>query len=267
MKDRNVRLSIIWAFVISWIGITPSLLKSYDIYYPPILDGLVMLQYFGALIAALIFVYKDSGKSGIKSLFSKFIKVKAASWIILLVVFLPVIISLLSTLIGFELSDNIWPEKWTVQEILGRFMAAIVLQLLLNTEEFVWRGVVFDAWLKKYGYLKACAVLAVVWWAFHLPMFLRNGGHEAGQELLPFTVMVISMTFVMGWLYKHTLGSLFYVHLFHQLLNSTSESLPLFPQLNGGIKEPVYVFIAIIVILGLLAFADEYRRHKASGSV
>ncbi|MCE7991174.1 MAG: CPBP family intramembrane metalloprotease [Roseivirga sp.] len=262
MKDRNVRLTIIWAFIISWTGITPSLLKSYNIYYPPVLDGLVILQYFGALIAALIFVYKDGGASGIKRLFSKFTKVKAAIWVILAVILLPWILSLLSTFIGFQLSDSVWPEKWTAQEVLGRFAAAIVLQLLLNTEEFVWRGVVFDSWLKKYGYLKACVVLAGVWWAFHMPMFLRNGGHEAGQELLPFSIMVISMTFVMGWLYKHTLGSLLYVHLFHQLLNSVSESLPLFPQLNGGIKAPYSVFIALTASLGLIAVLYEFKRRK-----
>lgn len=262
MKDRNVRLAIIWAFIISWIGITPSLLKSYNIYYPPALDGLVVLQYFGALIAALILVYKDSGISGIKRLFSKFTQVKAAPWLILAVIFLPWLLSLLSTFVGFQLSDSVWPEKWTAEVVFSRFAAAIVLQLLLNTEEFVWRGVVFDSWLKKYGYLKACLILAVVWWAFHLPMFLRNGGHEAGQELLPFTIMVVSMTFVMGWLYKHTLGSLLYVHLFHQLFNSVSESLPLFPQLNGGIKEPFYVFIGLTATLGLIAVFYEFKRRK-----
>ncbi len=260
MNDRNVRLTIVWAFVISWIGITPSLLKSYDIAYPPALDGLVIFQYFGALMAALIFVYRDAGITGIKKLFSKFTKVKSAGWVIVAVFLLPWLLSLGASYIGFQLSETIWPTKWTPQVILSRFAAAIVLQLFLNTEEFVWRGVVFDAWLKRYDYFKACVLLAVIWWAFHIPMFLRNGGHEAGQELLPFTIMVVSMTFVMGWLYKKTFGSLLYVHLFHQLLNSTGESLPVFPQLNGGIKEPFYTFIAIIVLMAIGAIADEYRK-------
>lgn len=242
----------------------PSILKSYNIYYPPVLDTLVVLQYFGALIAALIFVYLDGGAAGVKRLFRKFTRVKSAGWVIALVFLLPWLMSLGSSYIGFELSDSVWPVKWTPEVIISRFVAAIILQLFLNTEEFVWRGVVFDSWLKKYGYFKACTLLAVIWWAFHLPMFLRNGGHEAGQELLPFTIMVASMTFFMGWLYKKTFGSLLYVHLFHQFLNSTGESFPVFPQLNGGTKEPFYTFIVIIVLMAVSAAVDEYRKAGSS---
>ncbi|MBT8205660.1 MAG: hypothetical protein KJO20_09820, partial [Eudoraea sp.] len=143
MKSINLRNLLLFVFVISWIGVLPQLLIAYGYKIPAFLGNLEILMTLGPILGAIIFIYKAHGKAGLKSFFSRLFRFKAPFYVILFVIFFPVILSLLSALIGLRLSDMPWPETFSASSIIGNGVLIFLVYLFINTEELVWRGIVF----------------------------------------------------------------------------------------------------------------------------
>lgn len=252
MKSINLTQLVITVFVISWVGVIPSLLIAYEIPFPPYLKSLDILMTLGPLLGAIIFIYRSGGKRDLKSFFSRLFLAKTNLKVIAVAIFAPIIISALASIIGFQLSDSAWPESFSPSAIATNSLAFFVMYLIINTEELAWRGVVFDRLFDKYGYLKSCLIIIPIWWLFHIPLFLFPGGHQAGYGLIEFTFIVIAQSFILGWLYVRSRRSLLYVHLHHQLINGVGQAFPIFPVLIGGNMIPMWVFCGMIMLMALL---------------
>lgn len=201
----------------------------------------------GPILGAKIFIYRAQGKKGLKSFFSRLFRLKAPLYVILLAIIFPILLSWLSSILGLKLSNTIWPETFTVKNIISNGLTIFLMYLILNTEELVWRGIVFDRFLAKYGFMKSCLMLDPIWWLFHIPLFLFPEGHQAGDGLVEFTI-VIAFTFIPGWIYVRTKRSLFYVHIHHRLMNGSGQAFPVFPVFILGNKYPIWVFCVLLLI-------------------
>ena len=248
MKDINLKSLLIFVFAVSWLGVLPQLLIAYEIEIPHFLDNFEILMTLGPILGALIFIYKARGKAGLKSFFSRLFCFKAPLLVILFAIFFPVILSLVSSYIGLKISNAPWPEANTPSYILSNGLMIFLMYLVLNTEELVWRGIVFDRFLDKFGFVKACLILVPIWWLFHLPLFMFPEGHQAGYGLIEFTGIVIALTFILGWIYVRTKRSLFYVHVHHQLMNGFGQAFPIFPVFILGNRYPIWVFCILLLI-------------------
>lgn len=215
MKDINLKSLILTVFTISWIGVLPQLLIAYGINIPSFLGNLEVLMTLGPILGAVIFIFKAQGKTGLKSFFSRLFRFKASLFVILFAIFFPIILSLFSSFLGLKFSNTNWPEAFTLGNIMSNGIIIFLMYLVINTEELVWRGIVFDRFSGKYNYVKACLYLIPIWWLFHLPLFLFPDGHPAGYGLIEFTCIVIAQTFILGWIYLKTNKSLFYIHIHH----------------------------------------------------
>jgi len=264
MKNVNIKGLIIIAFLISWIGITPSILISYGFNIPNYLKPLELLMTFGTLIAALIYTYKANGKKGMKDLLSKFLKFKAPVIVIFVAFLFPILASFLGSYLGFSLANLSWPERYTSAFIMQEALRIFIMYLILNTEEIAWRGVVFDKLLSKYGFIKSCLILLPIWWLFHIPYFLHAGGHPAGYGIGIFTLMVFAQTFILGWIYKSSNGSLFYSHISHQLTNAFAEAFPLFPVFIGGTLIPLFIFCIILILMASLVVLYYLKKQNTN---
>ena len=263
MKNINITALIITVFVISWVGILPQLLDAYGYESLNGLGFLEILMTLGPILGAVVFIYKSDGIKGLKSFFSRLLNVKAPIYIILFVVLLPIVISFLSSYIGLQISNSSWPENFTSSAIISNGLMIFVMYLFINTEELVWRGIVFDRLLDKYGFIKACLVLIPIWWLFHMPLFMFPEGHPADYGLIEFTCIVISQTFILGWIYIKTKRSLFYVHLHHQLMNGFGQAFPLFPVFIMSNKYPIWVFCGLLLITSSV-IAIRYTLKKST---
>ena len=70
-------------------------------------------------------------------------------------------------------------------------------------EELGWRGLMFPALLERVGFHGACLMTGVVWAAWHYPGLIwadYNAGTDARFAVACFTVMVIAMSYVSGYL-------------------------------------------------------------------
>lgn len=247
MKKINLTSLIITVFIISWIGVLPGLLDAHGFAIPEFLQGLDILMTLGPIVGAIVFIFKAYGKQGVKEFFSRLLRFKASLLVIGVALIFPILVSLIGAVLGFELSDAAWPERFTPSLILTNGLMIFLMYLVINTEELVWRGVVFDRFLDQHGFIKACLLLIPIWWLFHIPLFLYPGGHQAGYGIAAFTCIVIAQTFILGWIYANTNRSLFYVHFHHQLLNGFGQAFPLFPVFIGGNQLPLWAFCVLLL--------------------
>ena len=261
MKRINLTKLIITVFIISWIGVLPSLLIAYGVAIPPFLKFLEILMILGPLIGACIFIYRRNGEQGLKSLFRRLLLIKADLKTILVAVAFPPALVLLTSIISSKLSGFGWPDPILLLFLIPTAINGFLLYLLINTEELVWRGIVFDQLFDKYGFYKACLIIIPIWWVFHIPLFLFPEGHPAGYGLIEFTIIVISQSFILGWIYVRSKRSLFYVHIHHQLLNGLAQAFPIFPISNGGDRLPFWVFCSL---MAAMAFVLAFRAKPAA---
>ncbi|MBT8235301.1 MAG: CPBP family intramembrane metalloprotease [Bacteroidia bacterium] len=255
MKKLNLWHLIITVFILSWTGILPSLLRAYEIPIPKGLENLEILMTIGPLLGAVIYIFKMNGKQGLKAFFSRLLGFKAPLGVLLVTFLLPFLISFVGSWMGLSLSESAWPDSFTPITIMTNGLVIFLMYLVLNTEELVWRGLVFDQFLDKYGYFKSCLLLIPIWWLFHIPLFLFPEGHPAGYGLGIFTCIVIAQTFILGWIYVKSNRSLFYVHMHHQLINGFGQAFPIFPVFVSGNMLPVWVFsLLLLLTAGFLIF-------------
>ena len=262
MKKINLIKLIITVFVISWIGVLPSLLLAYNIDIPNFLKHLEHLMTLGPILGAIIFVYKAQGKQGLKNLFKRLIYIKAKPIVIAIAVLSPIVYSYLAAKIGFMLSDSEWPSSFNTSTIISNGIMIFVMYLIVNTEEIAWRGVVFDKLFKKYNFLKACSIIAPIWWLFHIPLFLFPDGHPGGYGILGFTIIVIAQTIILGWIYVNSNRSLFYTHIHHQLINGFGQAFPIFPALIGDNMLPFWCFVTIMLLIAFILLIIMLKESK-----
>ena len=248
MKNINIKGLLITVFAISWIGVLPQLLIAHEVKIPKFLGNLDILMTLGPILGAIIFIFKVQGKTGLISFFSRLFQVKASLFVILFAFFFPIILSLFSSLLGFKFSNTNWPETYTFGNIVNNGIIIFLMYLVINTEELVWRGIVFDKFLEQYKFIKSCLLIIPIWWLFHIPLFLFPDGHQAGYGLIEFTCIVIAQTFILGWIYIKTNKSLFYIHVHHQLINGFGQAFPIFPVFIMGNKYPIWVLCVLLLI-------------------
>lgn len=267
MKKLKLFPLILTVFLISWLGVLPSLLKAYGFQIPKALGLLHILMTLGPILGACIFLALSTGKAGLKAFFRRFLLVRAKPVVVLIALMAPVILSGLASMIGYGLSEDPWPSAYTAGVILSNGLLITIGYLIGNTEELVWRGLVFDTLYDRYGFVRACLILAPIWWLFHFPLFLYPAGHPAAYGLGEFSAIVLAQTFIVGWIYIRSHRSLLYVHCHHQLLNGFGEAFPIFPVFTMGNFLPLWTFCALMVLLAagiLLTYHIQERKLKTS---
>lgn len=264
MKNIHIPKLLAFVFIVSWIGVVPGLLKAHEVSIPKWVNVLSIFMVLGPLFGAILFIYTSSGKTGLKQFFGRLFRFKTSPAVILIAVALPIVLSFAGSYLGLMIADMLWPADFTILNILQTAVITFLIYLVVNTEELVWRGIVFDQFYNKFGYIKACLLIIPIWGIFHLPLFLFPGGHLAGYGVLDFAFLVIPSTFVLGWIYINSNRSLFYVHIHHQLLNGVGQAFPLFPVFIGGLLAPVRVFCTIYCVVALALIINQIKKNRKS---
>ncbi len=262
MKDIQLSKLILTVFVISWLGVVPSLLIAYGYNIPSPLKKIEILMTLGPLLGAILFVYSNQGILGLKNLFKRLLLFKTKPLVVIVALLSPILISLLASFIGFKIFNTDWPVSFTASSIISNGLMISAVYLFINTEEIVWRGLVFDSLYKKFGFIKSCLILGPIWWLFHIPLFLYPGGHQAGYGFLEFSIIVIASTIILGWIYVNSQRSLVYVHLHHQLLNGFGQAFPIFPIFIAGNLIPLWVFCTLLLLLAVVLLTINFKARK-----
>jgi uncharacterized protein len=181
---------------------------------------LVGLGIFGPLLAATLLTFREGGKAAVKQLYAPLLRwrLHPGWYVVALLVPGALLTALLSLL---NLAGREGPVAY--------FPAAnaVVFGLVISlAEELGWRGYALPRLQARWGAFAAGTLIGVMWYLWHIPMFLGLG--------VPLNLVFVMLLYFTGasllltWLYNGTKGSLLLATLAHlgAHLNNSHRALP-----------------------------------------
>lgn len=141
-----------------------------------------------------------------------------------------------------------------------------ILKSCANTlgEEIGWRGFLVPELYKKFGYIKTSIITGVIWSVWHYTVLIfgnYNNGTPVWYGLFCFTLMIISITFIINWFTIRS-GSLFTAMILHASHNLYIQSIFTPLTLANG-KTPWFIDeFGLILPLVTAVFAVYYISRR-----
>lgn len=211
---------------------------------PAKLLPLAALGILGPCLAATALTWREGGRAAVKALYAPLLayRVHLKWWCAALMV--PVLLA------GFLELLNLAGRKgptWFLP-VGGAWVMGIVVSV---AEEVGWRGYALPRLEARYGAFAASAALGVVWYLWHLPMFVGQG--VPLDLVFPMLLLFVGGSLFIGWIHRGTGGSLLLVALAHfgAHLNNSHRALPedLVPLIAHGI---LFAALGLWVMRGTL---------------
>ena len=164
------------------------------------------------MVAAIILIYKESGKNGVIGLLKRaydFRIIKSKIWL------LPIL--LIYPSIGFL---NYWILRFTGTSIPSPHFSFIVFLdystvfFMAYGEELGLTGYAIDPMLQRYSALLSGILLGIVWAAYHIPGFIISGFYSF-EWIIWHSLYIIATRILFVWVYNNSGKSLFSMVLFH----------------------------------------------------
>lgn len=199
------------------------------------------------MIAALILVWRESGKAGAAGLLQRsfdFKLIRARIWLIPMI-FLPPSAAALSygymRLTGVPIPA---PQFFPLMD-LALFLVFFAAAL---GEELGWSGYALDPMQARWGALRAALILGIVWAVWHIvPLIQAN---RPLNWIAWWFLGTVAMRVIMVWLYNNSRKSVFAMAVFHAMFNLSWQKFPV----QGSFFDPrinavIMVFLALAAVL------------------
>jgi len=204
-----------------------------------------LLLAFTPMAAAGILIYREEGTGGVQSLLKRALDLRGlarSQWILAVLLLAPAVYGL--TYGVLHLAGHAGePEP----DLLMLPVMAVIVFVLAIGEEAGWTGYALDPLQARWGALGASLIIAVPWWAGHLPSILEIGGSVA--DMAWWILGAVALRILMVWMYNGSGRLLASAVLFHTVLNVGR--LVAYPKI-GTHYDPAYHAVGYI-IFGLLA--------------
>ncbi len=217
---------------------------------------------FGPALAAVIAVATCRGRSALAHLGRSIVRWRVPAWLYLAAWFgLPInagviVAGYATDSVQFD-AAALAPLKFVM---LFFVMAAIDGPL---GEEIGWRGVLLPELLRRMSPLGAAAIVGVVWYAWHVPLYAAEERLASIGEHAIFLYSCIALSVIMTWFFLKSRGSTFLMIYLHDATNfATFLRFKLFPK-TGSPMLPTVVYIVLLLIPTLLAAAALVRRRAS----
>jgi len=251
----------VWAYLLTWVPLLPVTLAKLGFLPGPAERYMVLapLAVFAPAIAALFESRREGGPAGMRALL-RGLKVWRVSpvWY-LLALTLPGLVFLAGRSVYALIPGNDG-GPWVYPAANAQQIAAMILVPI--GEEIGWRGYALPRLQRRYGSLRATAILGALWGVWHLPMFLTVG--MTATMLLLMVPFFLAGNVVFTWFYNRTKGSLLLAVLLHvgTHLDNPHHALP-------GDITPLLIFTAAYAVVAALlllldrpAFDGSLRRDR-----
>jgi hypothetical protein len=244
------------AFAITWsIGIPEALLTPSDA--EPVLFDVAQLGALGPAMAAVVMVYCERGKAGLREFVGRIVKWRIGLVWYAAILFVPLIWHGILPAIGvYTLLHGSLPAfaepihgapPWT-----GAWWFFFYIMFVGGgQEELGWRGYALPALQEKYSAVVSSLILGVLWSTWHLPMLFVPGSSLQGVPFPIYLILITAQTFVYTWLYNNT-ESIFASILYHTWSNFAAVYLvvnnadPMFGLLTLAVQLGVVILLVVL---------------------
>lgn len=219
-------------------------------------QGIFVLHLMGGIgpLLTAAFIVKKTGKW--KDYLGRVVKVKGFSPYLWIVIISPILVAVIA---GFI----IYGKPMISQDFLsfGILYALALLFFGPIPEELGWRGILFHE-LNKLSLLKAQVITAAIWLVWHIPLFFIVGSYQHGVGFFTsrfwlWTVVLLLQSFIMGYLYVLSNGSIASAILFHYFINLAGEALEKNFQFE---LVSILLYLALAIVTGLVCTSFLRRR-------
>lgn len=233
-----------WAF---WLVLAVSGLEAWD--SPG--RWLVYAGGIGPLVMGLWFQHFHSGARGLRDLWVRLIDPRRAPLRLWAAAVLLIPILSLIAHGALWLGGASGPAFALPRDSWAATLGFAVFLFLLGPlpEEIGWRGYGLDALLTVVSPLASACLLGLVWGAWHLPLFVVPGYYDAfgGPPVLwPFLWSILMKSILMTWGYLASDRSLLLMVVFHFMINTTGEVIPMPADAEA-------VFQCLLTVVAMLA--------------
>ena len=200
------------------------------------------------LIAALILVYREEGRGGVRRLLSKAFdqrRIRKGTWYGPIIFLMPLIYLLtyeVVRLMGLPLSDEPYFPFLLIPLLFALFF------ILAIGEEVGWTGYATDPLQDRWSALPTGIILGLVTALWHFVPLIQMG--RTPIWIAWWSLGSISIRVLTVWLYNNTGRSLFAGIVFHAMNNL---SFALFPN-YGSHWDPAVAGVITAIVAGIVAF-------------
>ena len=169
-----------------------------------------------------------------------------------------VVASLSSTEVAFD------PGGGTLPKLVLIFLFFAIVDGPLG-EEIGWRGFFLPILLERLGPIAASLILGVVWFLWHLPLYIATGRFEMTIAfLVGYLINNVSFSFLHTWFFQRSGGSAFLAIFFHTAGNYFVFLLiTLFPAVEGAPTTRL-TYLGVIAIAAVCAAISLSRGGSGS---
>jgi len=218
------------------------------------------LRTFGPALAAIITLYFFQGRAGLVGLWRSVTSFRLPGSLYALAIFAPLAVSALIAAFGLY-SGRLQYAADQLQPL--RFAAFFVLMLIFDGplgEEPGWRGLLLPRLLARMGPAAASFTVGLIWFVWHLPLYLADGRdfHPLG-----YLVNVVALSYVFTWFYIKSGHSTWMTIFLHATSNyALFLIIKSFHSTTAGSAQLQYLYDAVLVIAALAVTWDLRRTGK-----
>ncbi len=248
-RRHPVTAFCILAFLLSWATAAPFALRSRGLVEFEASEVLESAVAFGPAIAAFVVLWLCEGRAGMRQLWRSICawRIGAVSFFMAAVV--PVLLLGLAWLVARAMSGEAPAVREGVDLGTAHWAIALFAAALSGPgEEPGWRGLALHKLQIGRSALRATLIVAVLWWVWHLPMFLYRVDVNVVQVVL-FFVGLLAGSIWASCVYNAAGGSVFAAILWHSVWNIVSSTGRAFEPMVFLTMTSGVMLLAILIVV------------------
>ncbi len=138
----------------------------------------------------------------------------------------------------------------------------VMLPFVGFAEETGWRGFLQPQLEKRFSYPAATSLVAVIWFVWHLPIWLQPSSNHYGDSLIGFAINIFVWAFAAAAIYKST-KSVLACAAYHSFINSIGAIFDWNKLFDSYPKETgMTIYFAVVFAASIALVVFECRKEK-----
>ena len=212
------------------------------------LRPLKILFAFTPLLSMIMVLSANNEKARMNQIFSKWInRSSSPKWYFMGILFIP-LVGLFSMLVYYFISGT-YISGHDFSSISNFLALSIPLFLFPGiTEEFAWRGFLYDHLRHRFNLSLSAALVGIVWGLWHSFDFIIGNWKFSLPMLLGFSIYILSLSILICYFFEQSQQNILVAMLTHYSANAMIAFTPLWK----GDNIMVFIFISLLAFCALM---------------